>query len=123
MNQQESKSANVEISKSKEDKAARTGLIDGIGAVILVPPFAYFGAGLLYWLFNGVGGPGFCSLPLCLFPIGLIIAAILSSMKGRKSSRKSIATVGLVLSILAIILGIVAAIFGFIDATKSGGII
>jgi hypothetical protein len=122
MNQQEVNPASVEVSKNKEDKAARNSLIRGILAVLFVAPLAYIGAGLLYWLSRGLD-VGIASVPCCLLPIALVIVSIIPSVKGMKSSRKNVATVALVLSVLAIILGIVEAIFGFIDGMQPGGII
>lgn len=112
LNQQEVKPA------GNRKNIAIIGLIGGIGAVLLVPPFAYFGGGLLYWLSKGLG-PGFCSIPLCLLSIIFVIVPTVTSAMGIKSSRKSNATVGLILSIVAICLGLIVALFGFIDAANN----
>lgn len=122
MSQQDMESEDLEVPQTKEEKAARNGLIEGIASLALAFPFAYVGGGLMYWLSQGVG-PGFCGIPLCLGPIALLVAGILTSVKGRQSSRSKMATIGLVLSILAIIVGIVAAILGFMDGTSAGGLI
>ena len=123
MNQQEVKPTDVEISKSKEDKTARNGLIRGILAVLLVPPFVYFGAGFLYLFFTGA--PKDTIIPVLFFgalTIVLLTTSIITNIKATKSSPKGIAKIGLILSALAIIFGFVAAIIALIDAKMPGGL-
>jgi hypothetical protein len=124
MNQQEVQPIKTDNAAGQGDKAASTGLAFGIGALLLSPPLAYLGVGLLYWLLQGTE-MGFCSIPICPLPLILIAGSIVSCIKGMKSSRKKIAIAGLVITALAVILALVGGILGLMDATNPipGGII
>ncbi len=123
MNQQVGNPFNDGTVKNNEQKAAKKGLIFGIVAVLLVPLLMYVGAGMTYWVLNGIGDLNFCGIPLCLLLIAVVIFLILTNLKSLKSPQNKIAKIGLILSIVAAVLGIVGAILGVIDATSFGGII